>query len=79
MIVIRQGTPKHTQWLFFHTGEQPFKRVEEKGKLLRCENLNYHTSKSLAEAEGWFSFPNSEEKKSFKKMSLGMDCGGELE
>lgn len=35
--------------------------------------------KSLAEAEEWFSFPNSEEKKSFKKMSLGMDCGGELE
>lgn len=48
-IFIRQETPKHTQWLSFHTGKQ-LKRVEEKDMLLRSENFNYHTSKLLAKA-----------------------------
>lgn len=49
-IFIRQETPKHTQWLSFHIGKQPLKRAEEKGMLLRYENLNYHTSKLLVKA-----------------------------
>lgn len=60
-------------------GMQPFKRVEEKDKLLRCENLNYYHSKSLAKAEEWLVFLTQKKKKSFKKVSLGMACGGELE
>lgn len=56
-IFIRQGTLTH-----FYMGEQSFKRVEEKDKLLKFENLNYHTLKLLAKAGERLGFLTQEKK-----------------